>query len=462
MKEIRVLATSMLGYGIPKEAFINGLNKQPDFIGSDMGSTDLGPYYLGSGEMGVSPLTLKRDLELVIINGLKKGIPVIMGSAGTAGAEPHLNQVLKIVKEIAKENNLNFKLGIINSELNKDFVKSELKKDKLKSCGPKTLLNLKEIDESAHIVAQIGPEPFIKALEKGAQVVLAGRSCDTSIFAAIPLMKGFNRGLTMHMSKIIECASQCAEPGGRDAIMGYLREDHFLLDSQNPKRRCTCKSIAAHSLYEQVDPYYLLEPGGTIDLSEATYDQYNDRITKVTGSRWRPCDIYNVKIEGACKIGYRAFAIGGVRDPIMIPQMDIITEEIRKIVRNILEKYNYGDDYTVDFRIYGKNGVMGDLEPQKMINSHELFVIIDSIAKNQELAKDVCAIARQNLLHYFYEGILATGGNIAVPFTPMEFNAGVVYKFNIYHLLEIEDSCELFPTNIIQIGSEKNEIKRNN
>ena len=42
-------ASGQLGYGIPTPAFEAGLARKPDLIGCDMGSIDIGPYYLGSG-----------------------------------------------------------------------------------------------------------------------------------------------------------------------------------------------------------------------------------------------------------------------------------------------------------------------------------------------------------------------------------------------------------------------------
>jgi hypothetical protein len=47
---LRVLSASgQLGYGIPQASFELGLQRQPHFIGCDMGSNDPGPFYLGSG-----------------------------------------------------------------------------------------------------------------------------------------------------------------------------------------------------------------------------------------------------------------------------------------------------------------------------------------------------------------------------------------------------------------------------
>lgn len=48
--EFKILsATAILGYGFPIASFEAGIAKGPDLIAADAGSTDPGPYYLGSG-----------------------------------------------------------------------------------------------------------------------------------------------------------------------------------------------------------------------------------------------------------------------------------------------------------------------------------------------------------------------------------------------------------------------------
>ena len=60
-------ASGQLGYGIPTPAFSAGLEREPHLIGCDMGSIDIGPYYLGSGEMATAPASTKRDLKKVLL-----------------------------------------------------------------------------------------------------------------------------------------------------------------------------------------------------------------------------------------------------------------------------------------------------------------------------------------------------------------------------------------------------------
>src|SRR4051794_24293125 len=70
MRELKCLsATGQLGHGIIADAFRRGVARKPDVIGADMGSTDIGPYYLGSGNTESSVDMIDRDLELVLVAG---------------------------------------------------------------------------------------------------------------------------------------------------------------------------------------------------------------------------------------------------------------------------------------------------------------------------------------------------------------------------------------------------------
>ena len=132
------------------------------------------------------------------------------------------------------------------------------------------------IDEASHLVGQMGTEAFCRALQADAEVVIAGRACDTAIFAAVPALLGCAMGPAMHMAKIIECASLCCVPGGRDPILATLEGDSFVLESMDPERRATAMSVAAHSLYEQSDPDRVAEPEGVLLVRSARYEEIDD------------------------------------------------------------------------------------------------------------------------------------------------------------------------------------------
>ncbi len=450
-EEFRILSTTaILGYGFPKESFEEGMKRKPDLIAVDAGSTDPGPFYLGEGVSFTDRGAVKRDLEIMITTGIRENIPVVIGTAGGSGAKPHLEWCADIIREIAKEHDLHFKMAMIHADMDKEEMKKALAEGKISPLDPAPQLTAEDIDATTNIVGQMGIEPIMKALDSGVQVVLAGRAYDPTVFAAPAIRKGYDKGLAIHLGKILECASICATPGsGSDCMFGYLGEDYFRVEPLSPVRKCTTLSVAAHTLYEKTNPYILPGPGGHLDLTNTTFEQDSENKVKVKGSRYVTAPKYTIKLEGAKCIGYRTVSVAGTRDPIMISKIDDIVEGVRaRVADNYRDK---GYKYSLNFTIYGKNGVMGDLEPVKDAHPHELGVVIEVVASTQEQADTICASARSTMLHYGYEGRRATAGNLAFPFSPSDFHAGRVYVFSMYHIIEVEDPTLLFPIDIVTL-----------
>ena len=446
MKELRVLSpTAILGYGFPMESFVEGMKRKPHVIAVDAGSTDPGPYYLGAGKSFTDRNSVKRDLEIMIPAALEAGIPVIVGTAGGSGGRPHVELTADIIREIAREKQLSFKLAVIQSEFDKVFVKENLHAGNITPLYPAKQITEEELDESVRIVAQMGEEPFMEALENGADVILAGRSYDPSVFAALAIKEGFNKGLAIHMGKILECAAIAALPGsGSDSMFGYLQEDSFVLEPLSPIRKCTTLSVAAHTLYEKTNPYVLPGPGGAINLHETRFEQIDENKVRVSGSRFVPTEDYFVKLEGVKRVGYRTISCAGVKDPIMISKIGIITQSVRERVENNFEAYGI-KDFFLDFKIYGKNGVMAMFDGVDEPAGNELMIIIEAVADTQEQADTICGFARSTMLHFGYEGRISTAGNLAFPFSPSDAKMGEVFAFNVYHLMKVDDPKSLFP-----------------
>ena len=290
MEELKVLSpTAILGYGFPEQSFKEGMRRHPDVIACDAGSTDPGPYYLGAGYSFTDNNAVKRDLSIMIPAALEEGIPLMIGTAGGCGARPHVELTVNIIREIAREQHLHFKMAVIDAEFEKDYIKAELRKGNVTPLGPAPELTEANVDECIHIVGQMGEEPYMKALEMGAQVILAGRSYDPCEFSALAISKGFPKALAIHMGKILECAAITALPGsGSDCMLGTLRKDSFVVEPLNPERKCTTLSVAAHSLYEKSNPYELPGPGGAIDLHKTTFTQLSDSQVEVRGTEFVP------------------------------------------------------------------------------------------------------------------------------------------------------------------------------
>ena len=226
MEEVRALVGGQLmhGGGTDAELFELGLDLGPDFVASDAGSVDPGPAFLGSGKPMTHKQGLKQSIGVMLKGCLKRGVPLLIGSAGIGGARPHLDYFRGLAEEIATENGISFRLGLIDSEQDKGYLRSKLNEGRTRPLGPVPPLTEEQIDRAAHIVGMMGAEPWQKALEMGADVVIGGRSSDSALFAAVPLMHGFPPAQAWHMAKTIECGAMVSEPGGAHPSRGWSPE----------------------------------------------------------------------------------------------------------------------------------------------------------------------------------------------------------------------------------------------
>jgi hypothetical protein len=455
MEEIRILsATGVMGSGFVETSFEAGLALKPHFIGCDAGSTDPGPEYLGSGRTAFPMDAIRRDLRLMLIGARRLKIPLLIGSAGTGGNDIQLALVHNLVREIAAAENLSFRLALIHSEQDKTYLKKRLREGRIKPLAPAPHFDEQTIDRSEHIVGMMGAEPFVRALEAGADVVIAGRASDTAIFAAAPLMHGFPEGIAWHAAKILECgAAAVVNRKTPDCMFAWLRDDHFVVEAPDPALRCTPQSIASHSLYENADPFRLVECSGTLDLTQSRYEALSERAVKVSGSAFIPAQRYTVKLEGAEKAGYQSLLIGSIRDPFIIRQIDDWTARLKERIHNRVRMV-YGaklsaDDYFLHIRVYGKDGTMGPLEPVKEIRSHELCLVFEATAPSQEMASTIAGIIRHQALHLpipEWSGLITA---VACPYNPLD--RGAVYRFNVNHVVEPDEPCEMFPMEIFEV-----------
>jgi hypothetical protein len=448
--EFRVLApTAILGYGFPEESFMEGIRRKPQLIACDAGSTDPGPYYLGSGKSFTNRAFVKRDLRYMLVEGLKLGATVVVGSAGGSGAAPHLAWCREILEEIAREENLSFRLGIISADVEKEMAKAALRAGKITPMPFAPELTEEAIDASCHLVAQMGNEPLVKAFQADCNVILAGRCYDPANFAALPIMLGYDPGLAIHMGKILECGAIAATPGsGADCAFGTLTGESFILEALSPARNFTRESAAAHTLYEKSDPYHLPGPGGVLHLEKCRFTELGDGRVEVRGSRHESTSPYRVKLEGARKAGFRAVSIAGSRDPIFIAKIDEILQSVRDQVCRMMHDTVRG---SIIFHVYGKDAVMGPTEPEKHQHPHEIGIVIEAVAPTPDDADTLLSVTRSTLLHYGYPGRISTAGNLAFPFSPSDIAVGDVYEFSVYHLMEIDRPAD-FPLEIMKIS----------
>lgn len=441
----------ILGYGFPRESFLRGVAMMPDAIVVDAGSTDAGPHKLGAGCSIVSRMAMYQDLQMFVEYGVKAGIPVVIGSAGGAGAAVHVQWTLDILDEVLKDAGVTAKVAVVHADIPHQVVNTAVAEHRVLPMGGNIPeLKVEVVDDTGDIVAQMGHEPIVRALDTGADIVVCGRAYDPSSFAAVCIREGFDPGLAYHMGKVLECGALCAEPGTtKDCIMGTIYADHFEVEALNPERRCTVTTVAAHTFYEKENPCILHGPGFVLNLTGCQFRQVSDRAVAVYGSCYEKAETYNIKLEGARKVAYRTFVVSAVRDPLLISQIEAVEEMVKQSVRTQLHQLD-PDSYQMNYYNYGIDGIMGNTEPDRT-PGHEICVMFEALAQTQEIANTVCASMRSTLLHYGYPGRKSTAGNLAFPFAPSDVPFGPVYQFSVYHLMQIPDPLELFPVECISM-----------
>lgn len=444
MAELTALSpTGMLGYGIPEDSFSAAIEQfDIDYIGCDAGSIDQGPNYLGQGKFLANESMVERDLRLLLRSREDLDIPLLVSSAGGSGSKTHLEKTAAILRDIAEEDGLEFDLAVIYTDVERSLFKEKLARGEVNTLDYPTNLSTRDVDSAERIVGQVGPEPYMNALKDGADVILGGRSIDESPFAALPLIEGFDEGLTFHMAKILECGAMASEPrSGSDCLVGTISDGYFEVEPTNPERQCTEQSVAAHTLYEKADPYTLHLPSGEVDVSTCSFEQVTDRRVRVTGSKYEPADDYSVLVEGVERRGFRTITPAGIRGMEATSKIEEIVEGVSATVSELVDVED--DTYTLDIRCYGKDGVpLSSVEP---LPPHgELGILIDVVGETQEVANTVCGVARSTMLHHSFEGRLAVSGNLAIPYSPADISLGPNYEFSIHHLLENVTPAELY------------------
>lgn len=425
-----VALNGLLGYGYSEDALEIAFSEKVDYLGVDAGSTDPGPYYLGSGKSFTDRGAVKRDVALALPKALEHKAPFIIGTAGGAGSAVHVKWLKEIILEVAKEQNLSFKLGTVLSDVDADYVLEKFDSGKLVDMSSEFSADRKSIKESVRIVSQIGIAPIIELLDKEVDVIICGRACDTAIYAAPCVYEGYSEGLAFHMAKIMECGAMCSEPvAAADVMQAYIYDDYFELRPANPIRRCTVDRVAAHTLYEQSNPYMIYEPDGVCDLTNSEFKQADERTVRVSGSVFHEAKDKTLKLEGVKCSGYRTICPATVYDSETIKNIDKITEIITAFVKENTKNTLPENSYTINFKLNGGA-------------ESSLGVIIDIVGKTQEIADTVCALARSRMLHCDYEGRKSTAGNLAFPFSPSDIHVGPVYEFSVFHLAKVDSLME--------------------
>ncbi len=440
-----------LGFApIKTGSFAIGLEASPDMLCADSGSCDCGPGPLGSDGTASPRNWQTHDLEHMLRGARRLGKPMIIGSAGDTGTRSRVDMYVEIIKDLAVRHGLpRFKLGYFYSDVPKSLLAGRLAAgERIIGLDGRADLDAAELEATERVVAVAGVHPFIKLLDEGADVIIGGRSSDCAIFAAPAIRDGYPEALAYLYGKIMECASFCAEPyGGKELVLGEITMDDIKVTAMLPEQRCTIASVATHAMYERADPYREYFLGGHMDMSECVYEQYDPRTCRVTGPKYIPATELRVKLEGAGKVGERFIGIVGIRDPYTIANVDAVIDWARRHVREAFGETGYQLHYTV----YGRDGVLGAMEPLRGQPGHEVCVMVQGIAPTAAMAEEVCLTGTRQMFYARLPSVKGTAGGVAFALDEV-VRASPSYRWTMNHTMHVRDPLELFPTFITEAG----------
>ena len=444
MKNCKVLMPiGSLGGGINQESFDRGMAMKPDVVAVDAGSTDSGPASLALGECKYTRAMLEHDLGICVRGAMKAGIPLLVGTCGTSGTNSTVNECAEIVEEIFKEDGFKGKIAKVYSQQDPEVLKKKWDEGKIHPLEGAPEIKREVFDECTNIVALMGVEPFIEALNNDANVVLCGRTTDTAIIAAMPLMKGCDVAAAWHGAKTAECGSQCADGAGGDGVFLEIDEEGFYVTPIQEGVHCTPYTVSAHLLYENSDPFKLTEPSGSIHAEDAIYTQMDDYTVKVTGTKFEHAKQYTMKLEGASIAGYQNISLVGIADKKVMADPDTWIKNISNHVAKYLSKMGISPgEYTFDFKAYGYNAVVKGPRSEDIPPPREIGMLLTVTSDTQEKATKIAKFFNPFLLHYpadFNDQL----PSFAFPFSPVDIPKGPTYEFRLHHVVDVDDPLEL-------------------
>ncbi|WP_260287166.1 acyclic terpene utilization AtuA family protein [Peribacillus aracenensis] len=252
-----------------------------------------------SPEKGYVP-SISTVCRTVLPLCLEKGIKILT-NAGGANPEACAEKIAEVAKELGINN---LKIGVVITDEIGDKI-DDLVERRLK------LINLDTGDEDISKIRErivgsytyVGAEAYVEAIEKGADIIVSGRTTDDAAILA-PLIYEFgwewnewdNLALGIMAGHLIECAAACS--GGITSLwkevpnpwnMGYpiaeVNENGELIITKVPGTGGLINKVTLteHLLYEVHDPGNYIMPEVISDFTNVQMEEIDKDTVKVWG-----------------------------------------------------------------------------------------------------------------------------------------------------------------------------------
>ena len=446
----RILVPSgALGLGYDPEALERGIANAPDLIAIDGGSTDSGPSYLGRGVSKYARSSTKVEWAGLMDAAVRAKCPLVIGTAGTCGSGSAVDWLVGITREVLVETGRSARIAILKCDQPAARVKKALSENRIAPLSPAPEIDDAAIDACTNIVALAGAEQVNAALATGADIVIAGRTTDTAIIAALPLTRGVDAGVAWHAAKIGECGALCATNPQSGVLQLDFEQDSCLITPLADGAFASPHTVSAHMLYENSDPFRLYEPGGYLDVTTASYTAETERAVRIRGARWVVADDYTVKLEGARVAGYQTILMAFLRDPRYVANAADWARDIETRCRDkaVARTGASADDFSIEIRLIGQNATLGELETRTG-SPVEIGALGIVTAKSQPLAAEIAKLLNPYLLHHPLTRD-EEQPTFAFPFSPAEIDRGAIYEFALNHVMILDDPMSAFALEVV-------------
>ncbi|WP_156289702.1 acyclic terpene utilization AtuA family protein [Oceanobacillus salinisoli] len=326
----------------------------------------------------------------------EKGIKLLTNAGGInpIGAQ---QEVIRVAKEMGISN---IKVAVVTG----DNVLNRI--DELQDSGYtlediETGVPLDKVKDKLQFAnAYIGARPIVEALQKGADIVITGRTTDTAQFLA-PLIYEFGwaedewdkLASGIFMGHLLECSAQSTggnysgkwwEVEGMDK-MGYPiaevdESGEFIVTKvEDQGGLVTVDTVKEQMLYEIHDPSAYITPDVILDLTNVTLENVGENQVKVSGTRGKARP-ETLKVVMGYENGYASQVVVGYSWPDAL----LKAKKLEKIIRNQIKdkQLNY-DEVRADY--IGYNSLHGPLAHGDGNDLNEVYLrmIVSSKSKGE-------------------------------------------------------------------------------
>jgi hypothetical protein len=266
-------------------------------------------------------------------------------------------------------------------------------------------------------------------------------------------MRGADAPAAWHAAKIAECGGLCSINPTSPGVMMSIDRRGFTIEPLSPQNRCTPETVSAHMLYENSDPFRLVEPGGVLDVTDARYVAIDDRRVRVTGSRWETKP-YTMKLEGAGGGPFQTIMLVGIEDPAVLEDVDSFVARMERGLRDRMTRTLGAEAGMIDLslRPYGWNAVSGRAVAAEAAPPREIGLMFVATAPTQAMATEAARVCNPLFFHFpAHEGRELP--SYAFPFSPAEIERGQVFEFHLNHVVHTTSPFELARTRWIDVAA---------